>query len=285
MIQSQLSLINNMIALLFPDMSNEDYHGDRTAVSSSGLKQILVSPAHFQAYLTGQRVETNALSFGTAIHTALLEPDLFAQQYVVAPSVDRRTKEGKQAWAEFQATLAGKSVVTENELKMIKGMAAQIAGHKMAAELLKVGQPEQSIFWTDRETGIRCKVRPDSLSPYAVLDVKSTESAHRLDFPRSCVRYDYDLSAAMYQEGVREYTGETRDFVFLAVEKSEPNLCALYKASDEMLASGRAKFRTALRVLAECRASDRWPGYQPDGDFELVEWPRYARVQTAGDWT
>lgn len=268
---------------LIDDLSNDAYHGDRSAVSSSGLKQILVSPAHFQAYLTEERVETITFTLGTAIHTALLEPERFKAQYVVAPVCDRRTKEGKQIWLAFQETLGGKFVVTENELNAIRGIAQQVRQHKMAETLLRVGRAEQSIFWTDRETGIRCKIRPDSLSDYAILDVKSTESAHRADFPRSCVRYDYDLSAAMYQEGVRVLTGEMRDFVFLPVEKSAPYACALYKASEEMLISGYAKFRQALRTLAECRESGRWPGYQPEGDYELLDWPRYARVQTSGD--
>lgn len=273
----------NSSAIIIPDMTNEAYHGDREAVSSSGLKKILVSPMHFQDYLANKSTETTALRVGTAIHTALLEPDVFKSEYVIAPVVDRRTKAGKELWEEFMAGLGGKRIVTESELEMLTKIAEQVKQHRMANTLLTMGKAEQSIFWTDKETGIRCKVRPDSLSPYAILDVKSTESAHRNDFPRSCVRYNYDLSAAMYQEGVRELTGETIDFVFLAVEKSSPNLCALYKASEEMMVSGYAKFRAALRTLAECRASGVWGGYQPDGDYELVDWPRYARVQTAGD--
>ncbi|MDD2743932.1 MAG: PD-(D/E)XK nuclease-like domain-containing protein [Rhodocyclaceae bacterium] len=273
----------NPSVVMVPDMSNAAYHGDRDAVSSSGLKKMLISPLHFQDYLTSKHTETPALRVGTAIHAALLEPEVFKDTYVVAPMVDRRTKAGKVLWEEFMAGVNGKSVVTEAELSMIGNIADQVKKHRMANALLKAGKAEQSIFWTDEETGIRCKVRPDSLSPYAILDVKSTESAHRESFPRSCVKYNYDLSAAMYQEGVRQLTGEVVDFVFLAVEKSSPNLCALYKASEEMMVAGYAKFRAALRALAECRQSGGWPGYQADGDFELVDWPRYARVQTAGD--
>lgn len=63
-------------------------------------------------------------------------------------------------------------------------------------------------------------------SGYAILDVKSTASAHRNNF-RSCVNYDYDLSAAMYQEGFFQLSGEKIDFVFLACEKEAPHLCTL----------------------------------------------------------
>ena len=284
--QGELNILEKSdAAVLIADMTNEQYHGDRTAVSSSGLKKILpdnATPAHYQEYLTGERTETTALRVGTAIHTAILEPDVFKAEYLVAPQVDRRTTEGKAKWKEFLEFSVGKSIVTAAELAMIQGMARQVSQHKMANTLLAMGKAEQSIFWTDSETGIRCKIRPDSLSGYAILDVKSTASAHRNNFPRSCVNYDYDLSAAMYQEGFFQLSGEKIDFVFLACEKEAPHLCALYKASEEMMASGYAKFRRALRTLAECTASGKWGGYQQDGDFELIDWPRWAQVSKAG---
>ena len=81
-----------------PDIPNAVYHADRSCVSVSGLKQILRSPAHFQAYLQGlTRKETPSMFMGTAIHARLLEPEVYAAEYVVAPEADKRTKE----WKEF----------------------------------------------------------------------------------------------------------------------------------------------------------------------------------------
>ena len=73
-----------------PDIPNEVYHADRSCVSVSGLKQILRSPAHFQAYLQGAtNKETPAKFLGTAVHARLLEPELYASEYVVAPGSDK----------------------------------------------------------------------------------------------------------------------------------------------------------------------------------------------------
>lgn len=81
-----------------PDVTNATYHADRSCVSVSGLKQILRSPAHYQAYLQGiTHKDTPAKFMGTAIHTRLLEPELYAHEYVTAPDSDKRTKE----WKEF----------------------------------------------------------------------------------------------------------------------------------------------------------------------------------------
>ncbi len=73
-------------------------------------------------------------------------------------------------------------------------------------------------------------------------------------------------------EGLRQVFKRDFDFVFLAVEEDAPYGCALYGAPDEMLQDGQRQFRRALKELKRCRESGLWPSYQPDGDYELLEW-------------
>lgn len=260
-----------------PDVPNEVYHADRSCVSSSGLKQILRSPAHFQAYLNGaSRKETPSMFLGTAIHTKLLEPDLYAAEYVVAPSLDKRTKE----WKEFEIANANRKILTPDQMATVEGIAYSVGKHVSAATLLRAGLVEHSIIWQDEESGIWCKIRPDCLcvdfDTGICLDVKSTEDASAAEFVRSCVNYDYDLSAAMYLEGLRQVFKRDFDFVFLAVEKSAPYGCALYGAPDDMLNRGARRFRQALSLLKEARDSNEWACYQPHGDYAVLDWPRWA---------
>lgn len=260
-----------------PDIPNEVYHADRTCVSSSGLKQILRSPAHYQAYLSGAaRKETPAKFLGSAIHAKLLEPHLYDAEYVVAPSVDKRTKE----WKEFEIANANKKILTPDQMAVVEGIAFSVAQHTSASTLLRAGLVEHSIIWKDEETGIWCKIRPDCLcvdfDTGICLDVKSTEDASPAAFPRSAVNYDYDLSAAMYLEGLRQVFKRDFDFVFLAVEKDAPFGCALYGAPDEMLQRGERRFRQALRTLKACNDTNAFPCYQPHGDYAILDWPRWA---------
>ena len=44
-----------------------------------------------------------------------------------------------------------------------------------------------------------------------------------------------------------------------------------------MITRGYRRFREALGILKECSDTGRWPGYQPDGDYDILEWPRYAK--------
>ena len=46
------------------------------ALNQSAAKQLLVSPAHYQAYINTPQEETKALRFGTFVHAAILEPEM-----------------------------------------------------------------------------------------------------------------------------------------------------------------------------------------------------------------
>ena len=261
-----------------PDIPNEVYHADRSCVSVSGLKQILRSPAHFQAYLNGAtNKETPAKFLGTAVHARLLEPELYEEEYVVAPSIDKRTKEYK----DFELANLNKRILSPDQMASVEGIALSVAQHSSATTLLRAGLVEHSIIWQDEETGIWQKIRPDCLcidfDNGICLDVKKTTDASAAAFVRACVNYDYDLQAAVYLEGLRQVFHRDFDFVFLAVEESPPHGCALYGAPEEMLQRGRRRYRQAINSLKRCRDSNQWPCYQPDGDYELLDWPHWAR--------
>lgn len=77
-------------------LSNEHYHGDRSAVSSTQLKRILISPAHFLSALHDPEDSTEAALFGTVLHGRLLEPEMFDGRFYAMPKVNRAKKEGKR---------------------------------------------------------------------------------------------------------------------------------------------------------------------------------------------
>lgn len=260
-----------------PDLTNEAYHADRSCVSVSGLKQILRSPAHYQAYLLGlSNKETPAKFLGTAVHARLLEPELFAADYVVAPTSDKR----QAAYKQFAVAHADKRILTPDQAASVEGIAQSVAAHVSARTLLRAGLVEHTIIWQDEDTGIWQKIRPDCLcidfDTGICLDVKKTTDAASTAFSRACINYDYDLQAAVYLEGLRRVFQRDFDFVFLAVEEDAPHGCALYGAPSEMLERGNRRYREAMRILKACRESDSWPSYQPDGDYELLSWPRWA---------
>lgn len=262
--------------LIRGDIPIEVYHADRSCVSSTGLKHLLRSPKHYLAYLEGESKVTAARALGTTIHTRVLEPSRFKQEYVMAPTSDRRTAEFK----EFRLSNADKRIVTPDEMVILEGIEYSISKHDLLHTNLWQGQKEQTIIWQDEETGLWCKIRPDCLCPQPseglCIDLKSTLDASKRAFMMDCVEYSYDFSAAMYLDGLQKRFCRDFDFVLAAVEKVPPFGVACYGVPEEMLARGKRNFRTALRTLKECLETNEWPGYQPNGDYDVLDWPRWA---------
>ena len=265
-------------------MSNALYHQHPSA-SSSMLKTILRSPAHyFDAYLSGKerKPPTPTMLLGTMTHTAYLEPELFNSEYVVAPDVDRRTKDGKAAWADFLAMNDGLTVVSAEQVDLAQAMASALRRHGLHEAIKMGGHFESSIFYTNEETGLDLRIRPDWHMPPCedwptgvIVDLKSTDDARPEAFARTCVNFGYDLSASMYCEGFRQHyqTEEDPLYLLLVVERDAPHGVMAYEASGEMIAKGDAKYRRALALLEECNANESWPCYPEEiVKLDLPKW-------------
>lgn len=252
---------------VFKGISNAAYHGG-DGVSKSGLDLIAKSPLHYwSAYLDPQReprVETPAMALGTAIHSAVLEPDLFADEYLVMPKIDRRTKAGKEQHEELIANAGNKRILTPEDYNACFSIQQNIRQHPAAQLLLGSGEPELSVFWRDAETGVLCKCRPDWFNYKAniMVDVKSTEDASHEGFQRSIIKWGYHVQAAWYLDGFKAATGTMpKAFVFAAVEKKRPYATAFYYADADMIEIGRLLYRERLNEFASCLKRNLWPGY------------------------
>jgi hypothetical protein len=249
--------------------SNADYHAD-PAVSASHLHAIARSPYHYWSrFLDPNRkpVEpTAAMRLGSLVHCAVLEPDELLQRYGVAP--DRRTKAGKEQ-AERMAT-EGMEAVSESDMALALSMASSVRQHPAAYALLAQGKAEQSFWWDDATTGLRCKCRPDWYYGSTVVDLKTTTDASPSGFARSVATFRYHVQASHYLAGLH---GAER-FVFIAVEKTAPYAVAVYELDAEAMAAGNELRLRDLRMIADCRATGEWPGY---GDqCQTLSLPKWA---------
>jgi hypothetical protein len=252
-------------------ITNEQYHAD-PAVSASHLKAVMQSPYHYWSrYVDPNRkpVEpTAAMKLGSLAHCAILEPDELLQRYgVCAP---RNTKAGKEQ-AE-RMTAEGMEAVTSSDMALALSMAAAVRNHRAAAALLETGKAEQSFWWTDTATGMRCKCRPDWYQGSTIVDIKTTTDASPQAFARSVATFGYHIQAAHYLEGLSD---RCQRFVFVAVEKTYPHAVAVYELDSEALALGRTMRDNGMDVIAACHAVDVWPGYG-DTIIQTISLPKWA---------
>lgn len=250
----------------------KDYYADRTACSKSWLDHIHRSPAHLRAYLDGLIPSTPRMRFGSLVHSWVLEPDSIGSRYIQVPNLDRRRKADKEAAAilEAQAEEEGKTLVDNEQWEQLQAITSAVYRHPAAAELLRRGEPEQGILWDNPDTSELCKARADWLRENHVVDLKTTSDASPGAFARSMVNYRYPVQAAHYLEGF-----SLPGFIWIAVEIDPPYGVAVYADSDEILAYGACQRDPDLRLYAECKARNQWPGY-PD-QVQSIELPRWAK--------
>ena len=269
-------------------MENAEYHR-HSAISKSHLDLVARSPLHYWArYVDPNRVEpepTPAMRLGTAVHTLTLEPDSWDSRYVTAPQIDRRTKEGKATWAEFEALSAGRELISCDDRAVISRMAEAVWKHPAAEMLLfkLPGKAETTHMWTDEATGLQCKCRPDWLTDDGslIVDLKTTEDASPAGFRKSIANFRYHVQASWYLDGLERATGKRPEqFIFICVEKKPPHAVAVYADDAEMIAQGQITAARDLQQLADCKAANSWPGYSDQ--IETISLPPWMRPRPDG---
>lgn len=182
-----------------------------------------------------------------------------------------------------------KIILTRPEFETVEKMAEALTRDPYALALLKSpGYVESSIFFDylhtnddgepliDEETGeqvvTRVRTRPDlNRNDTVQVDLKTARSVKPDLFFSDAFNMNYDLSAALGTEGFKALHGQDPDeYVFIAVESTEPYLISCFDSTKPMdalgglsyLDYGRAHLRHLMNRLHECKKTGIWPGYQ-----------------------
>lgn len=242
----------------------ENEYRSHPAISRSELFKISESPEKFQYYKTHPEEPTPALVFGQLFHAMLLQPEIVGEQFAVYPNVDRRTKEGKARFLDFENASVGKTIVSSEMFDLAMEMCNALKANKMVNKLI-AGEKEKPFFWVDDLTGEECKCRTDVLTEIGdnliVVDVKTADNAETEAFTKAAVKYGYDLQAGMYSEGVKANTGKKPLFVFIVIEKKPPYAINILQADELILRRGYDLFREYLGIYHDCKQTGNWYGY------------------------
>ena len=247
----------------FEVMTNAEYRS-REGISASDLKKMVKSMATWKySKEHPDEGDSPALKFGRAYHKFCLEPYDFDNEWIVSPKFDRRTKEGKEAAAQFEKDAESKEVIDEETYQTLVEMREALYQTPYVKKLI-YGEHEKSFFWTDEKTGIPCKCRPDSYgkfgSQHICVDLKTCTDAETGAFMRDAIKYGYDIQAAHYCEGLETLTGDSYTFVFIAQEKTAPYLVNVLQADDYFMKNGKDVRESLLETYKKCKDLDEWPG-------------------------
>lgn len=271
-------------------MTEHDYYTVQ-AISASGLKALKKSPAHYRAMVDEPYESTPGQLLGNATHCAILEPELFDTRYTVMPDgLDRRSKEGKEAYARILAS--GKEALKPADMSDIRAMQESALTHPAYAQILTLSPRIEVEFYFDITheqyefistlSPVRAKIKPDLIIPPCdeypnglVLDLKTCGDARTHEFGRTAIRMDMHIQAAFYVENLARIWGVdcAPEFRWLAIETKRPHLNRMYKATRTFLDKGREEVDTLLQLYVDCLSRNEWEGYTHEVDeLEMPDW-------------
>lgn len=250
-----------------------DAYDNIDAIRWSVLKHARVSLLQYRHAADNPESDNARFGIGRAIHSAILEPDKLAEQYVVFEGARRAGK----AWDAFAAEHDGKTILKRDEWDAVLRAADRVCKDEVAKECLNrdFALIERPITWVDPYTKLACKARPDAVHS-SIVEVKSTNTVDERDFIRNATRLGYFGQMAFYRRGYRELTKLWLPCSVIAVEVDAPHDIGVFVIDEDSLRVADDEITALLAKVAECRKSGKWPGrYETPRPMVM---PAYARI-------
>jgi exodeoxyribonuclease VIII len=267
------------VELIKEVFSDEEYFSNKDYVSYSGLKLIKKSPRHF---IEREDKKTDALTFGSAYHLNILQPELFNEKYYVindrdivtqllnSGSKNPRASNSYKEWVSLEQVSAGdREILDLSTYLHLEAMKRVIYSHRYARALCTDGVVEKGLFVyaeLHNRMGFYIKLKPDLLNvkKRITLDLKTTADASKKGFAKEAAEYDYPIQAALYNDIIDHLYGDgiNFQFLFIAQEKTRPYNFNIFEPDHVFINTGRYEAVKCLEIFYLCKENDWWPGYQ-----------------------
>lgn len=226
------------------------------ALNYSSIKEVSKGPLYAEFALNNQyRPKTKSLDFGKVFHCYLYEPEKFAKTYFFSDfHMDGRKKaDKKRASDEVVWKGAGKTRIDLNQAEEIKRMKEAIMKNPYCRALIEMpGKCESTLLWKHSAYELNFKSRFDKLPKQDfIIDLKTTKASYESSFKSDIFKYGYHIQAALYSDAYETLFGEMRDYVIIAISKSEPYVAQTYDISKETRKNAREIYYQHVETLIE----------------------------------
>jgi len=165
------------------------------------------------------------------------------------PKFDKRTKAGKQGYADFMALNEGKTHLDIKQYESMKGMMKSIQSSSSVQAAMKMGVPELSVF--GKMGGVMCRCRPDWVDTNRgiMFDLKTSRDASESSFVKSAFNFGYHRQAAFYLDLFYEVTGQRlRSYGYIVVENLPPFALNMFSLFGDFYGIGRSTYEPLMEV-------------------------------------
>lgn len=271
---------------------NDVYHAG-PGMSWSKFKRFLASPIQYD-YLFGKDgvgvKESPAMSYGSFVHSLVLEPELTSTFFRPWEEMPLRKKEEKKAYIDWLVMIDAAEPSEEETLMTLKAdelravaksSPTRFLSHedyakgKRIAELLRPYFPDvrkdnvEAAFYAEIE-GVQCKCKCDHIDDSG--QIKDIKCAGQLDKWLTSLEFgDLLCGDAFYRLVIKEATGKLPPPIeYVGVSTTEPfQVCVRKHETDFGLAEMR--IRDGLNKYKECMESGLWPGIDETPEAKPVE--------------
>lgn len=271
------------------DLTAEQYHADRTSISSSGLRALLAPgcPAQFKWDRDNPRPPKKEFDFGHVAHKLVLGE---GSQVEKVEYPDWRTLDARDQ--RDAAHAEGRIPILSKDYEVAEAMAEAVRRHPIAGPLFAPGsgRAELSIFWTDPATGVRCRVRPDWLKQMPGLTLAVDYKTAKDASPEACSRairdHSYHQQDAFYVDGIwAALQPEDVRMIFVFQSKQPPYLITVRELTQQDRDIGRARNEKALRIYADCERTGIWPDWTgPVTEIPQIGMPAWDTIRQAEEF-
>ena len=252
-----------------------NYHDDTSTVSKTMLAHFHGSTLEYWRYYVGQvekPPQPKAAIVGSIAHEVLLKGRRLSDVARIYPLDCLKKVAGKQSpygainpkpAREFEESLPeGEHAVKTKVYDQCQALLDAVKDHPVVKLIETAEEREQPVYWTDVDTAIDCRCRPDFLcltdEGAVCYDLKFTTQVKPNDFWRTARTLRYWMQDAHYSAGVKAHFSQPCKFVFWAIEDSEPHRVARYEYTPDSRENAAIETSATLRQLARCTRTNDW---------------------------
>ena len=219
-------------------------------LSYSSIKEFAKSPRHYVHYVLAKREPSKAMNLGSLIHCLIMYPSKFNDQFIIAPNVDRRTKDGKSTWEEFISRSNGKIVVTQDELEEAEQITNSVLSNWKISNTVKECTSFEQEFKHDI-LGLPFRGFVDGVNAgNYILEIKTMSDASPSNVTREFYNRKYHIQAGLYN------LVHKLPVKYLIVETNAPYNSMLVDVADDYIEKGQQELMDLVDKFNTCMDLD-----------------------------